>query len=229
MIKYFENEVVHMDEAAVDYKNSLYGELAKIGKGLSSDRRLEILDLLCQSPKTVESIARQSGMSIANTSRHLKNLRDANLVSTVKQGNYVIYQLASQQVKQLFYLLRDVGESQLLAMKQIQQNFDFQEQVKTLDLPTAIKLLERDDVQLLDVRPEDEFKSGHIKGAINIPIEQLAEKVEMLDPEKDTIVYCRGHLCALTNQATRLLNEYGRTAYSLNESYYDWKEYSKQR
>ena len=136
-----------MNQAADEYKNSLYSELSKIGKGLSSDKRLEILDLLSQGPKTVESLARQSGMSIANTSRHLKTLRDANLVINIKKGNFVVYQLASKQVEQLFYLLRDVGESQLLAMKQIQQSFDITEQVKTLDLSTAIKLLSRDDVQ----------------------------------------------------------------------------------
>lgn len=218
-----------MNQAADEYKNSLYSELSKIGKGLSSDKRLEILDLLSQSPKTVESLARQSGMSIANTSRHLKTLRDANLVINIKKGNFVVYQLASKQVEQLFYILRDVGESQLLAMKQIQQSFDITEQVKTLDLSTAIKLLSRDDVQLLDVRPEDEFQAGHIKGAINIPMDQLSEQVEKIDPKKDVIVYCRGHLCALTNQATRLLNEQGRHAYSLNESYYDWREFVAQQ
>ncbi|KRK90749.1 ArsR/SmtB family transcription factor [Companilactobacillus futsaii] len=218
-----------MNQAANEYKDNLYSELSKIGKGLSSDRRLEILDLLSQSPKTVESLARQSGMSIANTSRHLKTLRDANLVSSTKNGNFVVYKLATKQVEQLFYLLRDVGENQLLAMKQIRQSFDISEQVKTLDLSTAVKLLSRDDVQLLDVRPKDEFQAGHIKGAINIPIDQLSNQAEKIDPQKDIIVYCRGHLCALTNQATRLLNEQGRNAYSLNESYYDWREFVAQQ
>nr|WP_057804298.1 ArsR family transcriptional regulator [Levilactobacillus acidifarinae] len=217
-----------MDQAATTYKTSLYAELAKIGKSLSSDRRLELLDLLSQSPKTVESLAQQAEMSVANTSRHLQTLREANLVSREKRGNYVVYELASAQVEHLFYLLRDVGETQLLAMKQIQRNFDASEQVQTLDLPAATKLLNRDDVQLLDVRPTEEYAAGHIPGALNVPIEELADRLDELAPTKDIIVYCRGHLCAFTNQATRLLNEHGRHAYSLNESYYDWRQFNQQ-
>lgn len=214
-----------MNKVANEYKTDLYTELSKIGKSLSSDRRLEILDLLSQSPKTVESLSKQSGMTVANTSRHLKNLREDNLVKNKKQGNFVIYQLASPQVEQLFYLLRDVGENQLAGMKQLQSQFALEKKVQTLDLPAAMKLITRDDVQLLDVRPEEEFKAGHIKGAINIPVDELRKKLSQLDPTKDIIVYCRGHLCALTNQAAHLLNESGHHAYSLNESYYDWREF----
>ena len=217
------------NQTADSYKTSLYAELAKIGKSLSSDRRLEVLDLLAQSPKTVEGLARQTGMSVANTSRHLQTLREANLVARQKQGNYVVYALASSQVEHLFYLLRDVGETQLLAMRQIQRNFDAQEQVQTLDLSAATKLLTREDVQLLDVRPAEEYQAGHIPGAINVPVDELARRVAELVPDKDIIVYCRGHLCALTNQATRLLNEHGRHAYSLNESYYDWRQFVAQQ
>ena len=214
-----------MNKIANEYKTNLYSELSKIGKSLSSDRRLEILDLLSQSEKTVESLSKQSGMNIANTSRHLKNLREANLVKYKKQGNYVIYQLASPQVEQLFYLLRDVGENQLSEMKQLQNQFNLEQKVQTLDLSAAIKLLARDDVQLLDVRPKEEFDAGHIKGAINIPAGELKKELQQLDAKKDVIVYCRGHLCALTNQAAHLLNENGHHAYSLNESYYDWREF----
>lgn len=216
------------DQDATNYKLSLYAELAKVGKSLSSDRRLEILDLLAQSPKTVEFLAEQSGMSIANTSRHLQTLREAHLVSREKRGNYVAYELATPQVEQLFYLLRDVGETQLLAMKQIQRDFDTSERVQTLDLSAATKLLSRPDVQLLDVRPQEEYQAGHIEGAVNVPIDELPDRMDELDPTKDVIVYCRGHLCAFTNQATRLLNEHGRHAYSLNESYYDWRRFTKQ-
>lgn len=214
-----------MNETANEYKTDLYTELSKIGKSLSSDRRLEILDLLSQSPKTVESLSKQSGMTVANTSRHLKNLREANLVRNKKQGNFVIYQLASPQVEQLFYLLRDVGENQLVGMKQLQSQFALERKVQTLDLPAAMKLITRDDVQLLDVRPQEEFAAGHIKGAINIPADELKKALKQLDPAKDIIVYCRGHLCALTNQAAHLLNKSGYHAYSLNESYYDWREF----
>lgn len=215
-------------DVANDYKNKLYAELSKIGKGVSSDKRLEILDLLSQSPKSVDLLASQSGMSVANTSRHLKVLRDAHLVSCSKDRNFVVYSLASEEVEQLFYLLRDVGEQQLSAMRIIQQNLATEESVRSLDLSTATKLLDRDDVELLDVRPIEEFSAGHIPGAINIPMDELADKIDSLDVNKDVIVYCRGHLCALTNQAARLLNEHGHNAYSLNESYFDWRQFVEQ-
>lgn len=215
------------NDVARDYKNSLYSELSKIGKGVSSDKRLEILDLLAQSSKSVDLLARESGMSVANTSRHLKILREAHLVSCSKNGNFVVYSLASDAVERLFYLLRDVGEEQLSAMRMIQRDLDAEEAVRSLDLSTVAKLLERDDVLLLDVRPVEEFSAGHIPGAINIPMDQLAERIDSLDVGKDVIVYCRGHLCALTNQATRLLNDRGRNAYSLNESYFDWRQFSE--
>ncbi|WP_125770682.1 ArsR/SmtB family transcription factor [Companilactobacillus furfuricola] len=218
-----------LNDAANEYKNKLYLELSKIGKGVSSDKRLEILDLLSQSPKSVDLLARQSGMSVANTSRHLKILRESHLVSCSKKGNFVVYSLASKEVEQLFYLLRDVGEQQLSAMRIIQQNLDAEESVRTLDLSTATKLLERNDVELLDVRPVEEFSAGHIPGAINIPMDQLFERVDSLDTNKDIIVYCRGHLCALTNQATKMLNENGHNAYSLNESYFDWRQFMGQQ
>lgn len=213
------------NDVARDYKNSLYLELSKIGKGVSSDKRLEILDLLAQCSKSVDVLARESGMSVANTSRHLKVLREAHLVSCSKDGNFVVYSLASDEVERLFYLLRDVGEQQLSNMRVIQRDLDSSEDVRSLDLSTASKLIERDDVVLLDVRPVEEFSAGHIPGAVNIPMDSLVDEVDSLDADKDVIVYCRGHLCALTNQATKLLNERGHNAYSLNESYFDWRQF----
>lgn len=201
----------------------LYRELAKIGKSLASDRRLEIMDLLAQSPKTVATLAQQTGMSIANTSRHLQALREANLVGRVQRGNYAIYCLASAQVEQLFYLLRDVGEAQLPTMQTIQRHDDTVKRIQTLDLSTALKLMDRDDVQLLDVRPAEEFQVGHIDGAYNIPVDELSDRLTEIPADQELIVYCRGPLCSLTNHATQWLRQRGRQAYSLHASYYDWQ------
>ncbi|WP_300557991.1 metalloregulator ArsR/SmtB family transcription factor [Companilactobacillus sp.] len=214
-----------LDEKMMNYKDSLYSELAKIGKSLSSDRRLEIMDLLTQGPKTVESIANNTGLSIANTSRHLQILREGNLVKRTKDKNYVVYALASSKIIELVYLLRDVGEDQLSAIKQIQDDYNESENVYTLTLEQAFEKMQNQNVELLDVRPKDEYDAGHIDRAKNIPIDDLESEVKRIPKDKDIIVYCRGHLCAYTNQATHILNQSGRKAYSLNESYYDWKKY----
>lgn len=216
-----------LDEKVMNYKNSLYAELAKIGKSLSSDKRLEIMDLLTQGSKTVEAIATATGLSIANTSRHLQVLREGNLVKRTKNKNFVVYSLATNKVAEMFYQMRDVGETQLSAMKQIQNDFNESEDIYTLTLEQAYEKLQQNDIQLLDVRPQDEYDAGHITQAINIPIDELEQELNKIPANKEIIVYCRGHLCAYTNVATRMLNDNGRKAYSLNESYYDWQKFLK--
>jgi len=216
-----------LNAAAINYKNSLYGELAKVGKSLSSERRLEIMDLLAQGPKTVEEVSTESGMSIANTSRHLQVLREGNLVGRQRSGKFVYYSLATNKVVDLFYLLRDVGEEQLSAVRQIQADFNTDEQVETLTLSEAQVKLQRGDVVLLDVRPQSEYDYGHIDQAENIPIDELQNRAEQVPKDKEIIVYCRGSLCAYANMATHELNNQGYHAYSLNESYYDWQQLTK--
>lgn len=214
-----------LDEKVVNYKDSLYSELAKIGKSLSSDRRLEIMDLLTQGPKTVEAISNATGLSIANTSRHLQVLREGNLVKRTKNKNFVVYALATDNVANMFYQLRDVGEEQLSSIKQIQSDYNQAEDVYTLTLEQAYDKLKKQDIELLDVRPADEYEAGHITNAQNIPIDELEDTLAKVPEDKEIIVYCRGHLCAYTNKATRFLNDHGRKAYSLNESYYDWQKF----
>lgn len=128
-----------MYEQAIKYKNKLYKELARIGKGIGSDKRIEILDLLTQSPKTVDKIAKETGISIANTSRHLQILRESRLVTTTKDGNHVIYSLRSKKIAALVHLLTEIGEEELSEMKVIQDKADHLDSVKTIPLKTALK------------------------------------------------------------------------------------------
>ena len=211
-----------MEQGATEYKHQLYKELSRISKGLSSDKRLEILDLLSQSPKSVDRIAKETGLSVANTSRHLQVLKDSRLVRAVKNRNYVIYQLSAAQINDLISLLISVGENELSEMKILQTEANQQDNVKTINLRDAVEKSERDLV--LDVRPVDEYQAGHIDAAINIPLEQLPTRLSQLPQEKTIIVYCRGRLCPNANLATQLLNQHGFTAFSLNYSYYDWKK-----
>ncbi|MCR1863958.1 ArsR family transcriptional regulator [Limosilactobacillus reuteri] len=208
-----------MFEEAVEYKNQLYKELARVGKGIGNDKRLEILELLSQSPKSVEKIAQETGSSIANTSRHLQILKDSRLVKTKKDGNHVIYSLRSSKVNDLIHLLIVVGEEELSEMRSIEEKADWG--IKTVSLEKAQQY--RDSLWL-DVRPEDEYESGHIKSAINIPLTELQRHLTELPKEKPIIVYCRGRLCANSNLATKILNQNGYDAFSLNCSYYEWQQ-----
>ncbi|WP_233995428.1 ArsR/SmtB family transcription factor [Levilactobacillus brevis] len=146
-----------MFEQAVNYKNGLYEELSKIGKGLSSDRRLEILDLLTQAPKSVETIANGVGISVANASRHLQILKDSHLVKT-KRKAIIFYSLSSPKISDLVHLLTDIGNSELSDMKTIQDKSDAQDNVKTISLKQAQE--EYKNCFVLDVRPSDEYAAA---------------------------------------------------------------------
>ena len=215
-----------MDKICQNYKNSLYLGLSKIGKCLSSEKRIEILDLLVQGAKTVESISNETGMSIANTSRHLQILKDGNLVISEKKGNYVVYEIANTQIIDLVYLLIGVGEQQLADIQRIHNEFnDSCMKIRPITLEQAYEMVKNKETLIIDLRPEDEFNSSHIENAINIPMKNLEENLKKLPKNKEIIVYCRGRNCAYAHLASKFLNDNGFHAYSLNQSYYDWQKY----
>ena len=215
-----------MDKICENYKNSLYSGLSKIGKCLSSEKRIEILDLLVQGAKTVESISNETGMSIANTSRHLQVLKDGNLVVCEKKGNYVVYEIANTQIIDLVYLLIGVGEQQLSDIQRIHSEFnDSCMKIRPITLEQAYEMAKNKETLIIDLRPADEFNSSHIENAINIPMKNLEENLKKLPKNKEIIVYCRGRTCAYANLASKLSNDNGFYAYSLNQCYYDWQKY----
>ncbi len=222
--KWIEFKRCKMNDSIQIYKDQLYKELARLGKGLASDKRLEILDLLTQSSKSVEVISKETGMSIANTSRHLQVLKESRLVKNTKDGNRVIYSISSEKISKLILLLISVGEDELSEMKSIEQLSDSAEGVKTISLDQAFR--NKEDSLLLDVRPVDEYEAGHAEGALNIPLDKLEENLDKLPKDKTIIVYCRGRLCGRSNQATHDLNERGFDAFSLNSSYQEWRALS---
>ncbi|HFO9584574.1 TPA: ArsR/SmtB family transcription factor [Listeria monocytogenes] len=218
-----------LNDIAYNYKSSLYSELSSVGKCLASDKRLEILDLLSQGPKKVESISKETSMSVANTSRHLQVLKESRLVVSSKEGNYVMYKLASDKVSDLVNLLRTVSEEQNSEIKKIQEEFDHSnDSIYTLSLREAHQKLKNKDILLIDLRPRDEYDAGHIKDAQSIPIDRLEETMESIPKDREIIVYCRGRLCAYANLATTFLNKQGFHTYSLNTSYYDWKKFKEE-
>ena len=175
-----------MDKICQNYKNSLYSGLLKIGKCLSSEKRIEILDLLVQGAKTVESISNETGMSIANTSRHLQILKDGNLVISEKKGNYVVYEIANTQIIDLVYLLIGVGEQQLADIQRIHNEFnDSCMKIRPITLEQAYEMVKNKETLIIDLRPEDEFNSSHIENAINIPMKNLEENLKELPKNKE--------------------------------------------
>ncbi|WP_404328187.1 ArsR/SmtB family transcription factor [Mesobacillus maritimus] len=210
-------------------KDSLYQEFARIGKCLSSPKRLELLDLLSQSPKSVEGLAKNSGMTVANVSKHLQTLHNARLVNFRKQGNYVIYELADQAVLDFIASLKGLSEKQLVQVQYLKNEYlNPHFELQGLSLPELKCRMENGEVLLLDVRPKEEYEVAHIPGALSVPIEELEEKLASLPTNLDVVAYCRGPYCLMSVEAVELLKTRGITAFRLEKSVQDWKEFAKE-
>lgn len=205
------------------YKDLVYEQLARVGKSLASPIRLELLDVLCQGPRSVESIANEIGESMANTSQHLQILRSARLLESERQGVQILYRIADPEIRVLCGVLRRVGDVRLTEIHQIMQAF-LQER-DSLDRTNSLELLEkvrRGDVTVLDVRPHDEYFAGHIPGAISVPLEELEKRIAELPHNREVVAYCRGPLCVMSIEAVKILQQQGFTAFRWEEGVSDW-------
>ncbi|ASS73292.1 ArsR/SmtB family transcription factor [Bacillus atrophaeus] len=206
-------------------KDLLYQEFARIGKSLSSPRRLEILDVLTQGPKTVEALAKSTNMSIANVSQHLKTLFNSRMVDYKKEGNYVIYELADEIIADFLTSLHALSEKQLVQVQQIKQEFlNDKLGMEGVTLSELKERMEKGEVLLLDVRPPEEYEKAHIPGAISIPIEELENKLSSLPPNCEVVAYCRGPYCLMSAEAVEILRANGIHAFRLEEGVRDWKQ-----
>lgn len=207
-----------------EFKNRLYAEFARIGKALGSPQRLELLEVLAQGERTVESLATETGLSVANASRHLQQLRQAQLVRTRREGLFVHYRLAGQEVLALVLALRQTAEEHLAEVDRVVQDFlgdrDGFEPVTPDELT---QLLVDDDVVLLDVRPAQEYSAGHIAGALSMPVSELKSRLGELPADKEYVAYCRGPYCVYADEAVTLLRANGLTAQRLSEGFPEWK------
>ncbi|MFO8028569.1 MAG: metalloregulator ArsR/SmtB family transcription factor [Cyclonatronaceae bacterium] len=209
---------------ARDFKNKIYNELASITKALANPHRLEIIELLAQGPSPVETIAENTGLSIANASQHLQTLKSARLVEMEKRGKYSFYSLQSSGVFELWKTLRDLGFAQNAQIDKLLQ--DFRKSRHNLESVNSDELLERIEqgvALVLDVRPREEYEAGHIVSALSIPQNELIENLKSLPKNKEIIAYCRGPLCAMADDAIKLLNEYGYRATRLESGYPEWE------
>lgn len=206
-------------------KQFIYEHLALIPKALSNARRLELIELLAQAEKTVETLAKESGQSVANASQHLQVLRRAGLIEVRRQGTYAYYRLAGDDVHRLWQSVRTIGEERLADMDRLLGDLHYGTDV--LEALTVAELRARIDeggtAVLLDVRPSDEYAAGHIPGALSIPIDELRERIWELPEGAEVVAYCRGPYCVFADEAVALLRQHGIPALRLNEGFPDWR------
>jgi rhodanese-related sulfurtransferase/predicted transcriptional regulator len=203
-------------------KDAVFEAIAVMGKALASPRRLELLELLAQAPRTVEELARRSGQSTANTSQHLQALHAAGLVDREREGTHVRYALAGETALRVWLTLRDSAAAQLGEVERAARDY-LGEEVDRIGGDELRERLRRGDVVLIDVRPADEFKAGHIEGARSIPIDELDRRLDDLPDGLEVIAYCRGPFCAYAHEAVRTLRAKGRDARRLDDGWPEWR------
>jgi rhodanese-related sulfurtransferase len=206
------------------FKDAIYEQFARIGKAVSSPKRLELLDILCQGPRTVEVLAKETGLAVANASQHLQVLRAARLVETEKEGLFVIYRLADQTVCEFFLAMRVLAESRLAEVEQIKRQFlEGREGMEPVNRKALLELVRKGAVTVLDVRPAEEYNAGHIAGAISLPLKELEQRLSDLPRNQEIVAYCRGPYCVLSIQAVEMLRAKGFKAVRIEEGIQDFR------
>jgi len=206
------------------FKDAIYEQFARVGKAVSSPKRLELLDLLCQTERSVESLAKEASLSIANTSRHLQVLRAARLVEAEKNGLHVIYRIADPTVGEFFLSLRKLSEVRLAEIEQITRSFFAdRDGLEPVNQETLLGRVREGAVTVLDVRPAEEYLSGHLPGAVSIPLQELKRRLAELPRDREVVAYCRGPYCVLSAEAVELLRSKGFRAIRFEEGVLDWQ------
>lgn len=205
------------------FKSAIYEQFARVGKAVSNPVRLELLDLLCQAPRTVEVLAKTASISVANASQHLQVLRSARLVSAEKSGLYVTYRIADRAVCDLYAAIRSLAEQQLAEVERISRDYlGDRESMEPVDRQGLLARARDGLVTVLDVRPSEEYRAGHIAGALSVPLEQLEHRLAELPREREVVAYCRGPYCVLAVRAVELLRAKGFTALRLEDGVREW-------
>ena len=213
---------MHMDKR--EFKDKIYSVLSGLVKAMANPHRLEILDLLGQAERSVEDIAKETGMSVANTSQHLQVLKQSNLVRVKRNGNFILYGLANDSVYKSWRDLREIGMGSLAEVEKIVREFRTKKNsLEPVRIDELISRMNSSNIILLDVRPHLEYKAGHIPNAVNIPIDQLLSRIGELKKSKQYIAYCRGPFCVFADEAVQLLTQKGFKVKRLEEGYPDWK------
>src|SRR6266498_4403624 len=206
------------------FKDKVYTLLAKMIQAMANPRRLEIIDLLGQGEKTVDQVARETHMAVANASQHLQVLKSANLVEIRRERNFIHYRLAHEDIYKSWQNLRDLGLERVAEIEKVINDFrEIKDGLEPINLDELLSRLKSKNIVLLDVRPESEFKKGHIPQAINIPVKELSASFKQLPKNKEYIANCRGPSYIIADEAVNMLSKKGFKARRLVEGFPDWK------
>src|SRR6266550_6773040 len=205
-------------------KDPLYAQFARIGHAVANAKRIELLDLLSQGEKTVEMLAEQSATPIKNASAHLRVLRQARLVETRRDGTYVHYRLAGDDVFRFVRDLESLGRNRIAEVEQVATLYiDGRDELEPVSIKELRRRMREGDVTVIDVRPEEEYLAGHIPGALSIPVAQLKRRLGEVPKRKDVVAYCRGPYCVYSVEAVGILRKHGYRARRANEGLPDWR------
>jgi len=208
-----------------EFKDALFTQFAQVAAAFASPKRIEIIDLLAQGERNVEAIAEQTGLTIGNTSRHLQVLKGANLVASRKEGLLVFYRLADPMVLRAYRTLQELSEARLAEVARLVDDyFTSADGLEPVDKDELLRRARGWDVVVLDVRPVEEYASGHIKGAVSVPLGELEKRIGELPRERRFVAYCRGQYCVLAAEAVRLLRKRGVDAVRLKQGYPEWRD-----
>jgi rhodanese-related sulfurtransferase len=210
---------------ACEFKDLTYQQFANTATAFSSPKRLEIIDLLAQSEKDVETLSRQISATFANTSRHLQILKNARLVDSRRDGVRIYYRLSDEKVYNCWKGLQSLAENRVAEIREIVRDFlDERNAMNAISKEELWSRIKLNDVIVLDVRPEKEYSSGHIPGAISIPLSELRERLNEIPNDREVVAYCRGPYCVLSPEAIKILRDEGYNATRLEEGLPEWKE-----
>lgn len=209
---------------STNFKHELFSQFARVGKALSNANRLELLEFIAQGKRSVDDLAKVSGLSVANTSQHLQHLRQAGMVISHKEGLKVFYRLSGDDVLMLLDTLRSVAERHIADIEKLVNSFlTVKDSLEPIPREELLERIQKDLVTVLDVRPPEEFIVGHVTGAVNIQLNELEAHLKQLDTKQEIVAYCRGPHCILAFDAVAKLREKGLNARRLKDGFPEWK------
>ena len=204
-------------------KNALYREFAAVGKALGNPGRLELLDLLAQGPRSVEELAATAGLGMSTCSAHLQTLREAGLIEPRREGKRIYYSLTGDDVAGLWAQLRRVAQTHRPHTELARRAYLGSEDTEAMTRAELLARAQTEDLLVLDVRPSTEFEASHLPGAISIPIEDLAARLDELPTDTEIVAYCRGAYCVMAHDAVRILNAHGYSARRAEDGVLEWR------
>jgi len=204
-------------------KDAVFEQFARVGKAMSSPKRVELVDLLAQGERSVEALARTANLNVTTASAHLQTLKQARLVSTRRVGTKVFYRLAGPDVADLYLQTQRVAENHLPDLRAARSDFLGPDDTVEVGHDELWRRVRAGDITVIDVRPDEEYLGGHLPGALSFPLDQLAARLAELPADLDVVAYCRGPYCVLSYEAVRLLRAHGRTARRLADGILEWR------